>query len=131
MTKLTKQEKLDRKQYFKTNKKYKKQIKQLSKNYGPWEYGFLEIFFEIMLNHWIDFYSLGYGVVCEESENEPTRLEIATKMKKLLNDYQDFHYTVKDGVMDVTDPDEYLKAKEEKRRDLYNYVFDHIHVMWD
>lgn len=121
---LTKEEKLKRKQYLKTCKKYRKQVKELYKMYGPWDY-FVGTLLDIQINHWIEFYSLGYGVCCLERDDMPTRLEIATTLRKLYDNYDHFRYDDYDSFEAAQE------AEEKAKREFFEYLFKYLEYMWD
>lgn len=121
---MSKEDKLKRKRYLKTCKKYRKQLKQLVKDYGPWDY-FVDIFLDIQINHWIEYYSLGYNVLAIERDDMPTRLEIATTLRKLYDNYKDFRYT------DYENWDVAQQEEEKVKRELFEYLFKYLEYMWD
>ncbi len=131
MSKLTKQEKKDRKQYLKTCKKYKKELMEIvKKHYGPWD-NFLSNFFDVIVRHWKDYYELGYNVIALESENRPTRLQIALQMKTLYDKYQDMsvsNFKRADGSIDT---DAYEEAYEKAKREFFEYYMEYADDMWD
>jgi len=141
MNKITREEKLKRKQYNEMNKKYKKELKKLIKEYYPYDNS-IETFFDIQVRHWIDYYSLGYNVMAMETKdvpefckpNAPTRLEIAKKLKELYDNYDNFNpldakFRSEDGIhLDMLKiEDAYYKTKKE----LFDYYFKYGGEMWD
>lgn len=129
---MTPQEKQDRKQYLRTNKKYNKQLKKLLKQYGPWD-NFIGEFVKIQIEHWVEYYSLGYNVMALETEGLPTRLQIALKLRDLYYNYVDFDcfndkYKLDDGTLDTEKiKKDYLKCKKA----FFDYYFKYAPNMWD
>ena len=129
---MTQQEKQDKKQYEQTNKKYKKQLKKLLKQYGPWD-NFIGEFVRIQIEHWVEYYSLGYNVFAEEIVGLPTRLQIALRLKELYEKYTDFDcfnekYRLDDNTLDVDKiKKDYLKTKKA----FFDYYFKYTPEMWD
>lgn len=144
MTRLTKDEKQKRKQYRKTCKQYKKELKDLVKHYGPWD-NFLSWLFDIQVKHWIDYYSLGYNVWGMEVKdtpefnepNRPTRLEIAKELKRLYDEYDNFFGS--DDCKAITQKYNSLKQAaaeidatyKAKRKAFFDYYMEYAKDMWD
>lgn len=121
---MRKEERLKRKQYLKTCKKYRKQVKRLCKEYAPYDY-FVGDLLNIQIDHWIEYYSLGYNVWALERDDMPTRLEIATTLRKLYDNYKNFRYT------DYEDWDIAQQEEEKVKRELFEYLFKYLEYMWD
>lgn len=152
--KLTKQEKKDRKEYLKTCKKYKKELINIVKKYGPWD-NFLGAFFDVIVRHWKDYYKLGYNVWGVEIKdtpeyrdaNRPTRYEIACEMERRYNEWENFtgcdaidtgdgrwnivyfdKYILPDGKIDF---DLVLQDKLELKKKFFDYYMEYANDMWD
>jgi len=152
--KLSKQEKLARKQYLKFNKKYTKQlIRIVKKDYGPWD-NFLHSFFSVIVKHWQDYYKLGYNVWGKEIKdtpeyeepNRPTRYEIACEMERLYNKWVEFrgcHIEYRDGIPTVVYDEKYilpdgtinidLIGQDERalEKEFFDYYIEYSRDMWD
>jgi len=117
-----------KKEHWRKKRLYKKQLRQCVKRlkkaastYGPWDEGYLFSFMEIIFEHWVQYYSLGYNVWAQEDcewnpycKNDPTRKEIAEELLYRLRDMQD-RFTNID-----------LKTKA-----FCDYFAKYIHYMWD
>lgn len=156
MTRLkkTKEDKQKRKQYLKTNKKYKKELKNLFKQVAPWD-NFIGWFFDIQVRWWKDYYKLGYNVQGLEIKdtpefeepNRPTRYEIACEMERLYREWQDFtgvgSVQLEDGKCVLKLLDKYVlpndkidwdlihKDDEELKMKFFNYYSEWRKDMWD
>jgi len=153
--KLTKQEKKDRKLYLKTFKKYKKELMEIVKKYyGPWD-NFLGSFFEVIVQHWKDYYKLGYNVWGMEVKdtpefddpNRPTRYEIACELERRYKEWQDFsgmdlvqledgkwiakyheRYLLPDGKINI---DLLNQDNRDLEKNFFDYYIKYSHDMWD
>lgn len=130
MARLTKDEKQKRKQYRKTCKRYKKELKDLVKHYGPWD-NFLPWLFDIQVKHWIDYYTLGYNVMALEIKDtpefnqseRPTRLEIAQELKRLYDIYH--------GHIDYNTVEDYNKEYNARKKAFFDYYIEYAKDMRD
>lgn len=129
-------ERQKRKVYNKMNKKYYRELRDLIKRYGPWD-NYLWLFFKIQVRHWIEYYTLGYNVNCQEIKddpkahkpNHPTRLEIATELKRLFDEWDNFLSGEIDFEnFDIKEIDKEYKAKRSK---FMNYLMKYQGEMWD
>jgi len=131
-------ERKSKKIYKRFNKKYMKELKQLLKNYGPWD-NYIDCFAYIQFKHWIDYYTLGYNVVAMEVKDtpefnrpdRPTRLQIALKMKALYDRYSDMNlsdFKKEDGSVDV---DKFNEAYKKAKREFFEYYMEYADDMWD
>jgi hypothetical protein len=128
MTHLTKEERKKRKQYLKTCKAYKKELKEVVKHYGPWD-NFLPCFFKIQVEHWIDYYSLGYNVMAIEIKDtpefeqpdRPTRLEIAKELKRLYDEWNDY----------ISSGDNCIEERNVRKKAFFDYYMKYAQDMWD
>ena len=84
-----------KKDYQKMMRKYKKELKKILKETGPWEWGHMTDFMITFINWMRDYYKLGYNVWamedCDafpEDANKPTRLQSLNKAIQLYNRWQ-------------------------------------------
>ena len=140
---LKKKEKQERKEYLRTCKKYKKELKELVKRYGPYD-NFLPCLFDIQVRHWIDYYTLGYNVWAIEVKDtpefnkpdRPTRLEIAKELKRLYDEYDNFTVDYdaleeKYGSINDEAAAEINTAYRAKRKAFFDYYAEYGQDMWD
>lgn len=119
--KMSKVEKEKRRQYYKTCRTFKKRLYQNLKGYGPWDYGWMLDTIKIMIEHWCEYYKLGYNVDAQEVEGGvPSRLEIAEKLRELYKNYEDAQIRV----------EEWCK-EEECLKEFFDYLAKYILYMWD
>ena len=82
-----------RKSWSKTDKrKYKEQLKQcrkalgkIAKTYLPYGYDSVFEMMKVIFQHWSQYYELGYNVFGDDSEETPTRKEIANELSAKVN----------------------------------------------
>ncbi len=142
---LKKRKNKDRREYFRTCKKYKKELKELVKSYGPWD-NFLPCLFDIQVRHWIDYYTLNYNVWAVEVKDtpefnkpdRPTRLEIAKELKRLYDEYDNFLLNVDLGALKEKYGSINKEASAEieaeyraKRKAFFDYYMEYAQDMWD
>jgi len=107
-----------RKTYMKQRRHYKKMLRNAVKNYEPWDYGYMLSFIKIIVEHWCEYYELGYNVDGQETKDDtPSRLEIAEHLKILYEDFEKCE-------MFCRDDDTAIK-------NLFNYLGEYILYMWD
>ena len=144
-----------KKQYKKDFKKAKKKLIEIvQKHYGPWD-NFLGDFFEVIVQHWKDYYKLGYNVQGLEIKdtpefndpNRPTRYEIACEMERRYKEWQNFsgmdlvqledekwmakyheRYLLPDGKVNI---DLLNQDNRDLEKNFFDYYMKYYLDMWD
>ena len=116
--KYNKDEKTNYHLYRKNLRKTRKILIKASKQFCPWDYGYLLDLIAPVIREWVEYYKRGYNVWAAETENQPSRLEVAQHLEELLNDYYD-----DDSVTYINDG--------ELLRELFKYLYLYITLMWD
>ena len=114
----------NKKLYNKMMRKCRKDLIKASKDYQPYDEGYLFNFMEIIFKNWIDYYELGENVHAEEIKdtevfnlpNRPTRLEIA---KELYSLFKGFCYDIE------------IKNYDKNIKKFCDYFATYIGDMWD
>ena len=88
-TYMTKQEKLEQKEYLKDVKQARKHLIKASKNYFPFDFEYTLDLFMIGIQHMREYYARGYNVVAKEIEGMPTRLDMCNEILTAYDDYLD------------------------------------------
>ena len=145
---MTREEKKKRKQYRKFNKKYKKELIEIvKKHYGPYD-NFLGDFFDVIVQHWKDYYKLGYNVWGVEIKDtpefndptHPTRYEIACELERRYNEWVNFNVfnehrpTVKEEFLlpDGKINHELVNQRwNELKKSFFDYYMQYSADMWD
>ena len=113
---MIKEERKNKKLYKKMNRKYHKMFKKMVKDCGPWDYGCIFIFIQNYLKWIQEYYTIGYNVVAMESEEGPTRKELADKLVKLFEE---------DCKLD------YCDCNPETIKKFFNEFAEDIVYLWD
>lgn len=144
-----KRQKLEYKLYCRNTKRCRKKLQQIIKNWGPWDYGFIEGVVIQMLRGMEEYYYKGYNVWAKETKewdsnnkDAPTRYEIIHHLLGLYDTYTNMDYkyymtTEKNGDIKIKSSysDKKIKAMKQKEQDLktefWNYFRDNIEELWD
>ena len=114
-SKFTKDERIAYRKCVKSNKIAKTKLRKIIQKYGPWDYGYLIDMINEVAKNWCDYYKLGYNVQALDSEDQPTRLEIAEHIVSLCNKFYDINCV----------------NEQEKIKELFDYLGKYLIIMWD
>lgn len=143
MTKLTKEERQQRKEYFKMLKHYKKTIRALAKDASTkpfdWQFG-MDLFIEYM-KFMKEYYEIGYNVWACEITKKCTRAKSLAMTLDEYNTWMDNDSAIFDKYYKKTEDAKALSAEEAAKaysseinlhkKKFFNYLFKYLQDWWD
>lgn len=114
--------------YKKKRKAARKKLKKLLKTYGPWEWGYIQDFMEIIINDMYDYYNEGVNVW----QTDETRVPIINQLLKALDLIDQI-----DKIDNLDCPTSLEEAKRQEDNlqqayiDFYTHIGKNLRWWWD